>query len=176
MKFKQGTMLDQLLNVQRILDSPEDYNYYGIFRWEEDIFTKDNGLFRPAGRIILPMTVEGRNPKENDGAYSVAFTYFEKDYFEGLQAPNPDPFDSGIDIHGNPIEYQALCDWFSGDTDKNLSGSHDGVLIQTYTKSQDPYVVVRPHIGNVLSNLEGITQEAKKVNVEHLVKRAFIEY
>ncbi|MFH1802041.1 MAG: hypothetical protein ABH864_01160 [archaeon] len=128
---------------------------------------KRNGIYRPAGRLVLPMTVEGRNPDHNEGAHSVAFTIFEEEFFEGLSAPTPPGYGS------NPegFEFQALCDWCDSPPRDEI-----GVLTQTYTRSQNPYTVVRAHVANILGNLEKITEKARKAGVEHVVKRAFIEY
>lgn len=166
MTFKQGTKLDHLLKIQKVLEVPEHCDYYGIFQWDEDIFKKENGIYKPAGRIVLPMTVESRNPITHEGAFSVAFTIFENDYFEGLSAPTPIGYKSG------EFDFQALCDWRDDGPDGNISGT----LVQTFIRSEDSYSIVRSHIANILGNLEKITEKAREANVEHLVKRTFIEY
>ncbi|MFH1802042.1 MAG: hypothetical protein ABH864_01165 [archaeon] len=44
MTFKQGTHFDHLSKVQKILEVPDNYDVYGIFKWEEDIFKKEMGF------------------------------------------------------------------------------------------------------------------------------------
>jgi hypothetical protein len=148
MTFKEGTHLDHLKGIQEVVTNPEVAWPYGPFMWEEDIFEKVKGIYRPVGRIILPMSVEAKRDP-NFGDKAVAFTVLDREYFEGNDAENG---------------YDCFSDW------------QGRGMVDTYTRSTNPYSIVKSHITNILGNFDKISKQARELKVEDLVKRMFVKY
>jgi hypothetical protein len=163
MSFIQGENLDYLKKVRDVI-AFEDTGGYGTFIWQEDIFQKRDGIFVPAGRIVLPMNVEGRDPERNFGTRGVAFTAFHKDYFEGITEDS-----EGFDM-------SCFCDWFPEMPNPDVFGYNNSVGIQTHLRTKDPYIAVRSHVENMLKNLPKLSELAENAGVQNLVKRVFMEY
>ncbi len=151
-----------------------DANLYGPFIWEEDIFGKIDGIYRPIGRVILPLSVEGRDPENYaDGRKGVAFTVFSEAYFAG----------DGCLMHAESTgakegNCSSLCDW-------DLSGYGEGFVLPeeqmfmlpaTSIGVNDPLIAIKSHVERVLSSRGELEDLAKKTGTENLVKRTFIEY
>lgn len=166
MVFRQRSRLDHLQGIKEVLGDA-DANVYGPFIWEEDLFGKKNGIYAPIGRIILPMSIEGRV----DGRKGVAFTVFSDAYFAGEGCSNV--------ATGTDTNYcHNLCDWDPSLRDNGYTDvqGREFMLGPTNITTTEPLSAVKAHIETILRSKDELEKRAAKTGTEKLVKRIFIEY
>lgn len=162
MAFKQGDHLAHLQGVKKVLENPKDM--YGPFLWQEDIFKKEKGVYVPAGRIILPMSVEGRDSEKYPNRRAIAFTAFCKAYFEGEDA--------------TPEGCNHFSDWFPNGKADGIESYTGEMSLTSDINTRNPYLAVRAHVENVLHSLDElrVSAEERGLDLPGLVRRLFVEY